>query len=38
MDSKAEFTIYSGYRGKTVRTNVKTCYTLEQVLLTYEVM
>ena len=38
MDSNAEFTIYGGNRRKTVRTNVKTCYTLEQVLLTYEVM
>ena len=38
MDSKEEFTIYSGNREKTVRTNVKTCYTLDQVLLTYEEM
>ena len=38
MDSNAEFTIYGGVRRITVRTNVKTCYTLDQVLLTYEVM
>ena len=38
IDFNLEFTIYGGMRGITIRTNVKTCYTLDQVLLTYEEM
>ena len=36
MDSTAEFTIYGGVIIITFRTNVKTCYTLDKGLLTYE--
>ena len=29
MDSNAEFTIYGGMRGIKIKTNEKTCYTLD---------
>ena len=29
MDSNSQFTIYGGMRGITIKTNVKTCYTLD---------
>ena len=38
MDSNAEFTIYSGNSGITVRTNVKTCYNPAYGLLANEEM
>ena len=37
MESTSEFTIYGGVIIITFRTNVKTCYTCDQGLLTYEV-
>ena len=29
MDSNSEYTIYGGMRGIKIRTNGKTCYTLD---------